>query len=63
MERAVGETDETQSELGYTNALRLSGSLLYLKARVYDTQERVFIQADDVDRLRYAYVQGDPLMP
>lgn len=61
VEHAVGETEETRSELGYTNALRLSGSLLYLKARVYDTQARVFIQADEVDRLRYAYVQGDPV--
>jgi RHS repeat-associated protein len=58
---AVGETPATASELGYTNALRLTGDLLYLKTRVYDAQARVFIQPDSVDRLRYAYVSGDPV--
>jgi RHS repeat-associated protein len=50
----------TRSELGYTNALRLTGQLTYLKTRVYDAAARVFIQPDSVDRLRYAYVVGDP---
>jgi RHS repeat-associated protein len=61
VELSVNETDVTRSELGYTNALRLTGSLLYLKNRVYDAEARVFIQADTVDRLRYAYVEGDPV--
>jgi RHS repeat-associated protein len=61
LELATGETSATSSELGYTNALRLSGGLLYLKNRVYDTEARVFVQPDTVDRLRYAYVQGDPV--
>jgi RHS repeat-associated protein len=51
----------TRSELGYTNALKLSGGLIYLKARVYDPATRTFMQADSVDRLRYAYVTGDPV--
>ncbi len=56
----MNETEATRSELGYTNALRLTGSLLYLKTRVYDAEARVFVQPDTVDRLRYAYVTGDP---
>jgi RHS repeat-associated protein len=60
VELTVNESDLTRSELGYTNALRLTGSLLYLKSRVYDAEARVFIQPDTVDRLRYAYVMGDP---
>jgi RHS repeat-associated protein len=50
----------TRSELGYTNALRLSGNLLHLKTRVYDPEARIFLQVDSVDRHRYAYVGGDP---
>jgi RHS repeat-associated protein len=61
VELVQNETDTTRSELGYTNALRLTGSLLHLKNRVYDTDARVFIQPDVVDRLRYAYVVGDPV--
>ncbi|ACG75310.1 YD repeat protein [Anaeromyxobacter sp. K] len=58
---ATGETESTRTELGYANAVRLSGSLVYLRARVYDSLARVFIQADIVDRYRYAYVLGDPV--
>lgn len=61
LDLAAGESEATRSELRYTNALQLSGSLLYLKARVYDAQARGFVQADTVDRLRYAYVEGDPV--
>ena len=61
VELNVNESDLSRSELGYTNALRLTGSLLYLKNRVYDAEARVFIQPDSVDRLRYAYVAGDPV--
>jgi len=57
---AASETAATRSELGYTNALRLSGSLLHLKTRVYDPETRIFLQVDSVDRQRYAYVRGDP---
>jgi RHS repeat-associated protein len=57
---ALNEDSSNASELGYTSALRLSGNLLYLKARVYDAEARVFLQADGVDRYRYAYVRGDP---
>jgi RHS repeat-associated protein len=58
---ALGETAATASELGFTNGLRLSGNLLHLKTRVYDAEGRVFLQADSVDRYRYAYVWGDPV--
>ena len=47
-------------ELGYTGALQLSGSLVYLNARVYDTDLRRFLSADSVDLARYAYTGGDP---
>lgn len=57
---AYGETAANASELGYTNALRLSGNLWYLKARVYDAELKTFLTADSVDRYRYAYVWGDP---
>lgn len=57
---AHGETAANASELGYTNALRLSGNLWYLKARVYDAELKTFLTADSVDRYRYAYVWGDP---
>jgi RHS repeat-associated protein len=57
---ALNETAATASEYGYTNALRLTGDLWHLKARVYDAAARVFLQSDSVDRYRYAYVQGDP---
>ncbi len=61
LDAVTNETEATRSELGYTNALLLSGSLIYLKTRVYDTKARLFIQSDIVDRLRYAYVAGDPV--
>jgi RHS repeat-associated protein len=57
---ALNETAATASEYGYTNALRLTGDLWHLKARVYDAATRVFLQPDSVDRYRYAYVWGDP---
>jgi RHS repeat-associated protein len=56
-----GVTAETESELGYTGARRLSGDLVNLNARVYDPRMRRFLQADDVDTLRYTYVAGDPV--
>jgi RHS repeat-associated protein len=58
---AVNESRDTVPELGYTNALRLTGDLLYLKTRVYDAKSRMFLQPDVVDRLRYSYVSGDPV--
>jgi RHS repeat-associated protein len=51
----------TRSELGYSSGLRLSGGLLYFKARVYDTQARQFVQPDVLDRQRYTYGRGDPV--
>jgi RHS repeat-associated protein len=60
----AGDTDcrttATCPELGYTGALRLSGSLVFLNARVYDTALRRFLSADSVDLARYTYTGGDP---
>ena len=60
LEAKDNDTPDTRSELGYTDALSLTGDLVYLKARVYDAGLKRFIQAESVDRLRYAYVWGDP---
>jgi RHS repeat-associated protein len=56
-----GVMAETESELGYTGARRLSGDLVNLNARVYDPRMRRFLQPDDVDIIRYTYVAGDPI--
>ena len=61
VDRASNETASTASDLGYTGALRLTGNLVYLKNRVYHSGLKVFLQPDSVDRLRYAYVAGDPV--
>ncbi len=53
-------TTPTCPELGYTGALRLTGSLVYLNARVYDAGLRRFLTADSVDLARYTYTGGDP---
>lgn len=57
----TNESADSASELGYTGALRLSGGLVYLGARIYDPSLRRFIQADTVDPLSYTYVGGDPI--
>lgn len=61
VDRVEVVTGNAQSELGYTGALRLSGSLLHLNARVYDTASGRFLQPDVVDALRYTYAAGDPV--
>jgi RHS repeat-associated protein len=53
-------TTSTCPELGFTGALRLTGSLLYLNARVYDAALRRFLSADSADLKRYAYTGGHP---
>lgn len=50
-----------QSERGYTDALKLSEGLLFMRARVYDPAQRRFVQADNVDLKRYTYTDGDPV--
>ena len=60
VDKASNETASTASDLGYTGALRLTGNLVYLRNRVYHAGLKVFLQPDSVDRLRYAYVAGDP---
>jgi RHS repeat-associated protein len=56
-----GESTANASELGYTDALKLSHGLLYFSARVYNPNIARFMQADDIDALRYAYAAGDPV--
>jgi RHS repeat-associated protein len=67
LERSEGVTTVTDSEIGYTGALRLgwtpgtqTGSLMLLGARVYHAELRRWLQPDTVDTMRYAYTGGDP---
>jgi len=57
---SAGVTAATASDLGYEDALTLTGGLLHLNARDYDPALRRFLQPDTVDPLRYTYVEGDP---
>src|SRR5581483_5055449 len=57
---SAGVTAATASDLGYEDALTLTGGLLHLNARDYDPARRRFLQPDTVDPLRYTYVEGDP---
>jgi len=65
---------EQESELGYTNALRLGGvetqgqyagrlkeDLIHLMTRAYDPETKQFLQPDSSDPKRYAYAGGDPI--
>jgi hypothetical protein len=49
------ETTDARSERGYADALRISEGLLFMRARVYDPRSRRFLQADNMDLLRYSY--------
>jgi RHS repeat-associated protein len=49
------------SELKFTGAKDLYGGILHLRSRAYSPTIRRFLQADDVDSLRYSYAGGDPI--
>lgn len=55
------ETDDNASERGFANGIRLTGTLLVMGVRIYDTQLRQFLQPDPVDPMTYTYVGGDPV--
>lgn len=61
LEAASGDAGDAASELGYAGALRLSGGLLLMGARVYDPGMRVFLQTDPLSPNDYTYAAGDPI--
>jgi RHS repeat-associated protein len=61
VEAATGDSGDTASELGYAGALRLSGGLLLMGARVYDPTVRVFMQPDPLLPHTFTYASGDPV--
>ncbi len=58
---AQGGTGDAASERGFAGSIRLSGTLLVMGVRVYDTQLRQFLQPDPIDPMTYTYVRGDPV--
>jgi RHS repeat-associated protein len=73
LDRATNVTAASDSELGYTNGLRLlwkagtapalpqTPGLVLLGARVYHAELKRWLQPDTVDALRYTYTGGDPV--
>jgi len=61
VEATSGDTGDAASELGYAGALRLSGGLLWMGARVYDPALKIFLQPDPLAPHTYAYADGDPI--
>jgi murein DD-endopeptidase MepM/ murein hydrolase activator NlpD len=73
LDRATNVTAASDSELGYTNGLRLlwrpgvtpalpqGPGLVLLGARVYHAELKRWLQPDTVDALRYTYTGGDPV--
>jgi RHS repeat-associated protein len=61
VEVAVGDAGAAASELGYAGALRLSGGLLWMGARVYDPALKIFLQPDPLAPFNYTYAGGDPI--
>jgi len=61
VDKVENETAATRSELQYGNYLALTGGLYHMPARTYDARLKAFLQADEVDRYRYAYAAGDPV--
>lgn len=61
LESAGGDTGDAASELGYAGAMRLTGGLLLMGARVYDPGARIFLQPDPLAPHDYTYAAGDPI--
>jgi len=61
VEAASGDAGDSASELGYAGALRLTGGLLWMGARVYDPSLKVFLQPDPLSPHSYTYASGDPV--
>jgi len=60
-EVALGDAGNAASELGYAGALRLSGGLLLMGARVYHPGMKTFLQTDPLTPYAYRYTSGDPV--
>ncbi len=61
LEVAVGESSDSASEIGYTGALKLSGGLLSIGARVYNPALKIWMQPDPLEPFKYDYAGGDPV--
>ena len=57
----ANEPGDSASELGYAGALKLSGGLLWMGARVYDPVLKIFLQPDPLAPFNYTYAGGDPI--
>jgi RHS repeat-associated protein len=58
---AAGDAGPGTSELGYAGAVRLTGGLLLMGARVYDPALKIFLQPDPLSPHQYTYADGDPV--
>ncbi len=58
---ASGDAGAAESELGYAGAVRLTGGLLLMGARVYDPALKIFLQPDPLAPHSYTYAGGDPI--
>lgn len=61
LEGATSDSGDGTSELGYSGALRLSGGLLLMGARVYHPRMRTFLEPDPLEPFNYNYAGGDPV--
>ena len=61
VEGSSGDAGDGASELGNAGALRLSGGLLLMGARIYDPSLKVFLQPDPLAPHSYTYAAGDPI--
>ncbi len=61
LDRVEGDEALYGSDLGFTGGLKLTGALLHLRARVYDTELKRFLQPDEAEIERYTYAGGDPV--
>lgn len=58
---AVGESSNSASEIGYAGALKLTGGLLSMGARVYNPALKIWMQPDPLQPFKYDYADGDPV--
>jgi RHS repeat-associated protein len=61
LEVALSDSGDSASEIGYAGALRLSGGLLSMGARVYNPALKIWMQPDPLQPFKYDYADGDPI--
>lgn len=61
MEVRTGDEGDGASDIGFAGALRLSGDLLIMGARVYSPSLKMFMQPDPLQPHTYTYAGGDPV--